>query len=474
MTSKDNKNYFQAMPWEILENIFSHLKSSKQRKSKNDDEMSENTDLKSAMLVCRRFNEVISTSKKLMESLILQIVDCSLDDLECPLLIRRYRSCDIYKLSEENFGLCLRVLRNYGPHLKVITFHGTFPENRMRRMSLLNSCRNIEELRLFNITGTSLKKIRSMRNVSYYDFPNLKSLSIIDRPQHEESTLQIVDAFSFVNIESLAIYSKGLFILPIYNEWKIRKLDVGKVFDIPNFIRFLHGQKPYIRELSIHFCTTILEYIMREMNELTMLKLQIDFLPDHLITNNLFEKNTSLKNLTIKYTQLFMRTDFIQLIFKHYLKIESLTLDFYYGGWAFTRDDSNDIMLKDLKHLSLNSNSNFVFLRGQFPKLQSLHVDYFRGSMIYTFPCLNYLERLSIKISSFKISLLANFYPNLKYLSIEDGTDISEREMYRIISKLPKLKVLKIKRYMWRLNVSPIDFLTSLNQTVLNVIFQDN
>ena len=94
--------------------------------------------------------------------------------------------------------------------------------------------------------------------------------------------------------------------------------------------------------------------------------------------------------------------------------------------------------------------------------------------MIYTFPCVKTLERLSIKISSFNISIFAEFYPNLKYLSIEAGTDITKKEMYKIITKLPKLEVLKIKRYMWRLNETPTDFLSSLNQNVLNVIFQDN
>ncbi|KAL7031188.1 hypothetical protein ACKWTF_006927 [Chironomus riparius] len=468
MTSEYNKNYFGTLPCEILEKIFLYITSSKQRKSENDREMSENTDLKSAMLVCNRWNEVITTSSKLMQRFVLQIVDSSLDDLEYPIYIRRYQSCDIYKLSDENFDLCLRVLDIYRPYLKVITFHGTFPENRIKRISLLNACKNVEELRFFNITGSSFTKNHTMTNLSSYDLPNLKSLSIVDRPQH------IVDSFTLVNIESLTIYSKGFFNLPIYNEWQIRKLEVGKVFEIPGFIRFLHEQKPYLRDLSISFCSSILEYVMREMKDLTSLKLIIDFLPDHLITNNLIESNTNLKNLTIKYSQLFVRTDFIQMMFKHYSKIESLTLDFYYGGWSFTTDDYNNIILKDLKHLSLNSNSNFVFLRGNFPNLQSLHVDYFRGSMIYTFPCVKTLERLSIKISSFNISVLAEFYPNLKYLSIEAGTDLTQKEMYRIITKLPKLEVLKIKRYMWKINETPTDFLASLNQNVLNVIFQEN
>ena len=289
-----------------------------------------------------------------------------------------------------------------------------------------------------------------------------------------DSILQIVDAFKLVNIESLAIFSKASFTLPAFNEWKIRKLDVGKVFEIPSFILFLRDQKPYLRELSIHFCTSILEYVLREMKDLTTLNLHIDFLPDHLITNNLIENNTNLKNLSIKYTQSYMRTDFIQMMLGYYSKIESLTLDFYYGGWAFTQDYYSNIVLENLKHLSLNSNSNFVFLRGNFPTLKSLHIDYFRGSTVYTFKCVNTLERLSIKILAYKISILADFYPNLKFLSIEDGKDITEREMFKIISKLPKLEVLKIKRYMWKINETPKDFLTSLNQTVLNVIFQNN
>jgi len=146
--------------------------------------MSENTDLKSAMLVCRRWNEVISSSTNLMRGFTLQIVDSSLEVLEYPIFIRHYQSFEVYKLSEENFDLCIGVLIYYRPYLKVITFHGTFPKNRLKRISLLHACRNAGEIRFYNITGTSFTKLHTIRNASSYDFPNLKSLSIIDRPQH--------------------------------------------------------------------------------------------------------------------------------------------------------------------------------------------------------------------------------------------------------------------------------------------------
>lgn len=267
---------------------------------------------------------------------------------------------------------------------------------------------------------------------------------------------------------------KEFFKFPISNEWKIHKLDVGKVFQFQSFIRFLHVQKPYIRELSIYYCTTVLEYIMREMKDLTTLKIYIDFFPDYRIANDLVETNTNLKNLTIVSKRIFTKIEFCEMLLNHYTKIKSLRLDFTYGGWAFTSDNYNGIIMKDLKHLSLNSNSNFVFLRGKFPYLQSLHVDNFRGSMVYSFPCMNSLERLNITFLSYKISLLAEFYPNLKYLSIKHGTDIDQSEMFKIITKVPKLEVLKIRSYMWKLNETPIDFLTSLNHLVLNVILKIN
>lgn len=286
--------------------------------------------------------------------------------------------------------------------------------------------------------------------------------------------MKILNAFQLIQLESLTIHRRGFFELPIYSEWKIHKLDVGKVFQVQSFIRFLCVQKPYIRELSIHYSTTVLEYIMREMKDLTTLKLYIDVFPGQLITNDLFESNTNLKNLTITYKQIFTGTELCDILLKHYTKIETLNLDFFYGGLAFTTDNYNGIILKDLKYLSSNSNNNFVFLRGKFPDLQSLHIDNFRGSKNYSFPCLNTLERLSITISSFEISLLADFYPNLKYLSIKHGADIDQREMFKIITKLPKLEVLKISPYMWRLDETPIDFLASLNHNVLKIIFHNN
>lgn len=146
--------------------------------------MSENTDLKSAILVCKRWNEIISSSHKLMQAFVLQIADRSINDLEYPVFIRRYRSCEIYKLPESQFDLCFQVLNIYGPYLKVVTLHGMFPENCTKRMSLLSACRNIEELRLFNITENQQTKCSTLTNAYSSDFPHLKSLSIIDRPQN--------------------------------------------------------------------------------------------------------------------------------------------------------------------------------------------------------------------------------------------------------------------------------------------------
>lgn len=163
--------------------IFSHVISSRLRKSENDYEMSEKTDLKSATLVCKRWNEVISSSHKLMEALALKIVDCSLNDLKDPVFVRRYRSCEILELQESNFDLCCEVLNIYGPNLKVITVHGIFADNFAKRMSLLCACRNIEELRLINITERQTKR-SPLRNVFSYYFPHLKSLSIIGCPRN--------------------------------------------------------------------------------------------------------------------------------------------------------------------------------------------------------------------------------------------------------------------------------------------------
>lgn len=282
--------------------------------------------------------------------------------------------------------------------------------------------------------------------------------------------LQILECFKFLEIENLTVYSKYTFEFPSFNEWQLEKLEIGKIFNTASLISFLNSQKPFLKELAVHFNSFIMEYIMRELPQLTKLKLSIDHLPE--IDTLIVPTNTHLKELTIVYSQLSMRTDFMQMLFRHYPYVESLKLDFFYGGWAFTHENSNSIILTNLRHLSVKSNSNFVFLRGQFPNLKSLHVDYFRGSMIYNIPSIKTLEKLTISITSFKISTLAEFYPNLKFLSVGDGIELNEKEMKRIIRALPHLETLIIKRYLWKIEKVPKDFLSMMNVSKLSVVFQ--
>lgn len=232
------------------------------------------------------------------------------------------------------------------------------------------------------------------------------------------------------------------------------------------------SQKPYLREISIFYNSTILEYIMRDMQELISLNLIIEHLPGTAAEELFTEKNTNLEVLNIHYNQLFMRTDFLAMLFRHYSNIKSLTLNFHYGGWAFANDDQNEIELANLKHLTINSSSNFVFLKGNFPKLKSLHVHYFRISSVYSFPHIDTLEKLTVNTTSFKISKLALFYRNLKYMKIDDGPGLTEKGMKKLIDRLPKLETMVIKRYMWRVAVTPQEFLTSIGSK-LSVVFQN-
>lgn len=162
-----------------MEKIFFHLTTAD--RGKLDEDNSSNTSLKQATFVCKRWNEVISTSTKLMSKFILQLAEISINVLEYPLVIRKYQKCVLFKIDKESAEKCLNIVRMYGPTLREITLHGTYPEDIMNIFPVLSHCPNIRTLRFYNVFSDS--KFKSIKMNLEEDFPELKTLSVLNRPQ---------------------------------------------------------------------------------------------------------------------------------------------------------------------------------------------------------------------------------------------------------------------------------------------------
>lgn len=143
--------------------------------------------MKRATLVCRRWNQVISGSSALMSRFVLQITELLLYELEYPVTNRRYQACELFRVQKESFNKCISIMRNNWNEIKDITFHGTFPENYATGTSILDSCRNIETVRLYNVYDE--KKFKALKHLKTRNFPKLKTLSIINHAQHVSISL---------------------------------------------------------------------------------------------------------------------------------------------------------------------------------------------------------------------------------------------------------------------------------------------
>lgn len=138
-----------------------------------------NSELKVATLVCKRWNEIISTSVKIMSGFTLKVTDKSINVLTDPIVKRRYSCCEFYNVENFNHEQYLEIMRVFAD-ISSITFFENIPCKDQN--CLLEFCRNnLENLKFYNTnTGRNHQALKYLQITS---FPKLKSLSIINRPQ---------------------------------------------------------------------------------------------------------------------------------------------------------------------------------------------------------------------------------------------------------------------------------------------------
>lgn len=254
----------------------------------------------------------------------------------------------------------------------------------------------------------------------------------------------------------------------------ITKLSVGKISDVLSFIKFLDNQKKYLRDLTFQVSTEILEYVMREMDQLTKLKLYFRQYPDFLITNNFIIQETSLKELTIVYDQFSIRKPSIfQAIIEHYSNVETLKLDFLFA-WIYSERNVDQIHLPKLKHIIVSFSDNFVLHYGAFDSLKSIYISNFRNLFSTNVRHVAHLEELRIKTAGMKMSTIAECFVNVKRLWLGDFNICSD-ELEAIIRKLPQLKALTIKKNSLQVDDNCIwDILNRLNRRNLKITLEND
>lgn len=414
-------NYFDILPDEIIErHIFVLLKASKSAERK----AHLKSDLKSLLLVCKRFNSIILTSISLMAGFTLKISNRMMQESDkYPLtILRYYPAWELYEIAPENEDELFEEMIDYMHYLKCLSVFG--PTNGDQFVHMLTIASNIREIKLHSIDCFI------EHTFTANELPNLKSLTMVGC-----CASSMLKMFQNCNIEHLSVFSCGEVILPSNVSWKIRQLAIGAV-NSGSFSSFAKIQKPHVKELDIQLTDkVILEIANREFSDLTKLKIVlISESRDHSFKflDDEYEE-LKLKELIITDNRFGCDDSLIDSILRSYDMIEKLTLNV--DSWT----PFYDVELPNLKSLHcIFKNCHSLILR-DYSRLRSLTLEAecipFSGSY--------YIEELTIIGARSDLDKIPVRFPATKHL-IFKNCNINAIILRRLIVMLDELEVLQI------------------------------
>lgn len=169
-------NYFDLLPDEVIEgHIFTYLKSVKIPNNSKDI----NCALKVVSLVCKRFNQILGDSKRLMSQFNIQFTEVSFerDDILRPVAVRKYSHCEIYDDAQLFSDEFCKMMKIYGNTMDEVTFYESI--SRQLAESVFRHLPVVQTLKFVNIY---IQDGYNLDGLTYADLPLLRTLIIYNHP----------------------------------------------------------------------------------------------------------------------------------------------------------------------------------------------------------------------------------------------------------------------------------------------------